>query len=101
MPPRVSPVDDNQLFRWLALWMVVVFIIAIVRYRQHSMTSGLILAYVFDLWLIHWVAPCFYLLPWYHGADVRLVEAGLEQSLYGIAAFACGSLFLAPFLMGI
>jgi hypothetical protein len=93
--------DDSKLSQWLALWMVVVFIIALVRSRQNSMTCGLILAYVFDLWLIHWAAPCFYLLPWYHGADVRLVEAGLEQSFYGIAAFAFSSLFLAPFLMRI
>jgi hypothetical protein len=97
----VNFVDDSKLSQWLALWMLVIFIIALVRSRQNGVTCGLILAYVFDLWLIHWAAPSFYLLPWYHGGDPRLVEAGLEQSFYGIAAFAFSSLFLAPFLMSI
>jgi hypothetical protein len=79
--------------------MLAILIVALVRWRQRAATAGLILAYVFDLWLIHWLAPAFSLLPWYRNPDYRLMEAGVQQSLYGIAAFAFGSVFLAPFLM--
>ena len=91
--------DDSQLVQNLALWMLAVLVIAVVRWRRHAATAGLILAYVFDLWLIHWLAPAFSLLPWYRNPDYRLMEAGVEQSLYGIAAFAFGSLFVGPFLI--
>jgi hypothetical protein len=91
--------EDSQLAQNLALWMLAVLIIAVVRWRRHTATAGLILAYVFDLWLIHWLAPAFSLLPWYQNPDFRLMEAGVEQSLYGIAAFAFGSVFAAPFLI--
>ena len=91
--------DDNQLAQNLALWMLAILVISVVRWRRNAATAGLILAYVFDLWLIHWLAPAFSLLPWYKNPEYRLIEAGVEQSLYGIAAFAFGSLFIAPFLM--
>src|ERR1035441_8588947 len=91
--------DDSQLAQNLALWMLAILVIAVVRWRQHAATAGLILAYVFDLWLIHWLAPAFSLVPWYKNPDYRLMEAGLEQSFYGIAAFAFGSVFVAPFLI--
>src|ERR1035441_4217147 len=93
--------DDSSLGLHLALWMAIIALLALVRIHRRAATTGLILAYVFNLWLIHWLAPSFYVLPWVENPDIRLVEAGLEQSLYGIAAFAFGSLVLAPFLMGV
>src|SRR5205085_5234529 len=59
---------------------------------------GLVLAYVVNLWLIHWLAPALYLLPGYHPYDPRVVEAGLEVSVYAILAFGIGNLALAPLL---
>src|SRR4051812_21492880 len=91
--------DDNRLVEYLALWMGVVVFILLAQGRRRTASAGLVTAYVFDLWLIHGLAAGFYLLPWYQGADPRLVQAGLEQSLYGIAAFAFGSVFLVPVLM--
>lgn len=93
--------DDSSLGLHLALWMAIIALLALVRSHRRTATTGLILAYVFNLWLIHWLAPSFYALPWYENFDIRLVAGGLEQSLYGIAAFAFGSLVLAPFLMGV
>src|SRR5436309_11512088 len=93
--------DDSRLVELLALWMGVIAFIIVAQSRRRTASAGLVTAYVFDLWLIHWLAASFYLLPWYRSADPRLVEAGLEQSLYGIAAFAFGSVFLVPLLMNL
>src|SRR5450759_654600 len=93
--------DDSNLGLHLALWMAIVALLALVRIHRRAATTGLILAYVFNLWLIHWLAPSFYVLPWFENADIRLVGAGLEQSLYDIAAVAFGSLVLVPFPMGV
>src|SRR5258708_32833967 len=93
--------DDSSLGLHLALWMGIIALMVLVRSHRRAATTGLILAYVFNLWLIHWLAPSFYALPWFENADIRLVDSGLEQSLYGIAAFAFGRLGLAPFLRGV
>jgi hypothetical protein len=73
--------------------------LAIGRQWRKVQGAGLVLAYVLNLWMIHWVAPAMYLLPWYRGYPLQVVVAGLEQSVYGAIAFAFGSLVLAPFLM--
>src|SRR4051812_23228574 len=86
-PPSETPMIESKLAQHLALWMVVVFVLVAARWRKAHATAGLVGAYVFDLWLIHWLTPCFYLLPWFRRADPSLVEAGLEQSVYAIAAF--------------
>src|ERR1700738_1767171 len=91
--------EDNRLTQLLLLWLGAVFVIVLARGRRKTVGTGLVLAYLFNLWLIHWVAPALYLLPGYENYDPHIVEAGLEQSLYAILAFVAGSLFIAPFLM--
>jgi hypothetical protein len=58
-----------------------------------------VLAYVMNLWMIHWVASAMYVLPWYQGGSLDFTTSGTEQSLYAVAAFAFGSIALAPFLV--
>lgn len=49
--------------------MAIVAAIVFVRSFRKTPTTGLVLAYVFNLWLIHWLAPSLYLLPAYQGSD--------------------------------
>src|SRR5580704_8775385 len=90
---------DSQLATLLLIWMGAVVALAVGRSWRRTPGTGLVLAYVLNLWLIHWVAPALYLLPWYRGFDQRIVEAGLEQSTYAVVAFAFASLVLTPFLL--
>lgn len=83
----------------LTVWMLVIFAMAIARRRKHTSGVGLVLAYVLNLWLIHWLASLSYLFPWFHGYFEEFTIAGTEQSLYAVAAFAFGSLALTPFLL--
>ncbi len=83
----------------LAAWMAVVGVMVIVRRQKHSAGVGLVLTYILNMWLIHWVASVAYILPWKLGGEPLATTAGTEQSLYAVAAFAFGSLALAPFVV--
>src|SRR5919197_770417 len=91
--------SSSDIALWLILWIGVAAITVFGRLKRASQGTGLALAYVLNLWLIHWVAPSLYLLPGYAYYDVNLVRLGFEQSTFGILAFAFGSLVLAPFLI--
>jgi hypothetical protein len=86
--------DDSSFGLYILLWIVAVLLVALAPGRRRNTTTGLVFAYIFSFWLLHWVAASFYLLPWYSGYARPLVEAGLEQSLYGIAAFGFGSIVM-------
>jgi hypothetical protein len=92
--------DSANLALWLAIWIAAIMAVLFGQWKRGSVGAGLILAYLLNLWLIHWVAASLYLLPWYQYFTVDLVAAGLQQSAYGVLAFACGSLVLAPIAMG-
>jgi hypothetical protein len=91
--------DDGRLSALLLIWVGAVFALAVGRSWRRTPGTGLVLSYVLNLWMIHWLAPALYLLPWYQKFDQGIVEAGLEQSAYAITAFAFASLILTPFLL--
>jgi hypothetical protein len=97
---RKSIMFNNNLPLILTVWMLVIFVMAIVRTRKHMAGVGLVLAFVLNLWLIHWAASLIYILPWYM-KDPTFTVLGAEQSLYAILAFAFGSLALTPVLLDI
>jgi hypothetical protein len=95
-------VDINSEFAiWLVVWIAAAAAVAYGQFKASSMGAGLVLAYVLNLWLIHWVATCLYLVPGYEYYNVDIVKSGFEQSTYGILAFAFGSIVLRPFLMNL
>jgi hypothetical protein len=91
---------DSSLFQQLLLWLVAVGVIALARARRKESGVGLVLAYLLNLWLIHWLAVALYLLPNFRNNDPQIVSLGFEQSLYAVMAFAFGSVVLAPFVTG-
>jgi hypothetical protein len=90
---------DERLQVLLLIWVVAAAALVLGRWRHKTPGTGLVLAYVLNLWMIHWVAPALYLLPSYQSFNQRIVEAGLEQSVYAVVAFAFGSLALTPLLL--
>ncbi|HWE52167.1 MAG TPA: hypothetical protein VG273_20400 [Bryobacteraceae bacterium] len=83
----------------LACWMAVLAIMVVARQRKHTAGVGLVLTYVISLWLNYWVASLVYVAPWYLGPNLNVTTSGAEQSLYAVAAFAFGSIAIAPFLI--
>jgi len=90
--------DTSKLSEYLLIWMAVMGLVALVRWRRNTPGAGLTLAYLFNLSLIHWVGAAVYVLPAFQTQDVRLTELGFEQSLYGVLAFAFAGLALTPVL---
>src|SRR5437762_3028644 len=68
---------DSHLSTLLLIWLGAIAALTTARSWRRIPGTGLVLAYVLNLWLIHWVAPALYLLPWYRNLDPWAVEAGL------------------------
>jgi hypothetical protein len=89
----------DQLQTDIVLWMIAVLIVIGVRLRLHQRSSGLVLAYMANLWLIHWPAALTYLFPITAGVEADRVIKGFHSSTLGIMGFAVGAVLLAPFLL--
>jgi len=90
--------DPNRLSELLLIWLGVLALLVFVRLRWNMPGTGLTLAYLLNLSLIHLVGAAIYVLPAFQDHDPRLTEMGFEQSLYGVVAFAAGGLILTPLL---
>jgi hypothetical protein len=93
--------DESTLAILLIAWLGCLVWIALVRWRRRVGGSGLVFAYLLSLWLSHWLGGSIYVFSWYNFQDWRLVQTGLEQSLYAVAAFALGSTVIAPSLLAL
>src|SRR5687767_14849716 len=83
----------------VVLWMFAVLLVILVRLRLHQRSAGLVLAYMANLWLIHWPAALTYLFPVTAGIEAERVINGFHYSTIGICAFAIGSIVFAPMLL--
>ena len=91
--------DPSKLSELVLVWVSVLGLLAFVRLRWNIPGTGLTLAYLLNLSLIHLVGAAIYLLPAFQDHDPRLTEMGFEQSLYGVVAFAVGGLLITPILV--
>lgn len=91
--------DPSKLSELLLIWVAVLVLLVFVRLRWNIPGTGLTLAYLLSLSLIHLVGAAIYLLPAFQDHDPHLTEIGFEQSLYGVVAFAVGGLVITPILV--
>lgn len=91
--------DENTLGWHLSLWMIAIAVLSVSRSRRREHTVGFMLAYLLNLWLIHWPAMLLYLQPGYRYYDTHIVLLGFEQSVYAVCAFVAGSIILAPMIL--
>src|SRR5215813_9692943 len=73
----------------LCVWVVALLYLVRQTWRQPS--SGLILAYCFQMWMLHWIGGLIHALPWADLPESDFVALGFQQSTYGIASFALGA----------
>ncbi len=81
------PLSLNQ---GLIIWVVAIIVIIRIQRTRTFPSTGLVYAYLVNLWLIHWPGALLYALPWYWNQNIDLVKAGFNQSVYGIVAFTVG-----------
>ncbi|HEX6065529.1 MAG TPA: hypothetical protein VFZ04_14960, partial [Longimicrobiales bacterium] len=89
----------GQLQFDIILWVAVVILVIAVRLRLHQRSTGLVLAYMANLWLIHWPAALTYLFPETAGVEAERVIQGFHYSTLGIVGFAVGAVVFAPFVV--
>lgn len=90
-------IESEQFTTWLAYWLAG-FALVLWAQRKASAGVGLVLAYALQLWVIHWLAPATFALPWY-GPPTPALMAGLQQSTYAIIGFAIGASVIVPLTM--
>jgi hypothetical protein len=82
--------DNSRLILYLTVWLIAAGAVFLKQLRKNSIGAGLSLAYLINLWILHWVASTLYLLPGYAYYDPADVLDGLEQSTYAVIAFGVG-----------
>src|SRR5438132_9460567 len=80
----------------LIVWMAVAIVTVYNQWRRENTGAGLVLAYLLNLWLIHWPGAAVYLLPWNALHDQSTVEAGFQQATYAVIGLGIGSILFAP-----
>lgn len=90
---------NTRLLVEVILWIVIAAGTVAARTTARQRSVGLVLAYIANMWLIHWPAAVTYLLPWFDAGDSGAVIDGFEQSFYAVLGLALGAILVAPFLL--
>jgi len=90
-------VTDTPMLWWIIAWIPIVAAMMVIESRSHAGT-GLVIAYVLQLVVLHWLAAAIYLLPWYWNLNEAVVFAGLRESTFALSGLAIG--VAATLLMG-
>jgi hypothetical protein len=88
--------SSSNLGLLLVAWMAVAIVTVYNQWMRRDAGTGLILAYLLNLWLIHWPGAAIYLLPWKPLHDPSTVEAGFQQATYAVIGFGAGSIIFTP-----
>src|SRR5262249_16696436 len=90
--------DHSKLIVYLTVWMIAAGAVFLRQLGKNSAGAGLSLAYLLNLWILHWVASTLYVLPGYSYYDPIDVVAGLEQSVYAVVTFSLSYLLFSHIL---
>jgi hypothetical protein len=90
--------DHTKLIVYLTVWMIAAGAVFLRQLGKNSAGAGLSLAYLLNLWILHWVASTLYVLPGYSYYDPVDVIAGLEQSVYAVVTFSVSYLIFSQIL---
>jgi hypothetical protein len=88
--------STGSLALLLTIWVAAALGAILFRYMSGQRESGLVWAYIANLWLLHWPAAFIYVLPWYSRMEYTTVYLGFVQSVFGIVAFGVGAALIAP-----
>lgn len=90
---------NQRLLFEVIFWMVLAAGTVAAQTTARQRSVGLVLAYIANMWLIHWPAAVTYLLPWFEAGDADAVIDGFEQSFFAMLGLALGAIVLAPFVL--
>jgi len=92
----VSTSGETEIFFWSLIWIAGVAIVLIKTSKKSTAGSGLVLAYLFNFWLLHWPGAVAYLSTSSTALDLNIVDAGFRLSSMGMISFVVGNVILAP-----
>lgn len=91
-------IQDQATLPWLAWWIVAAVAVIVIQGRQRRNSTGLVVAYVVSLWLLHWLGSAAHLSDTFSSIDKAIVYQGLRQSTFAMSSFAIGAMIVGPFL---
>ncbi len=90
---------EDHLVLYLIIYAVIVMIMLLASFNRRMPSVGIPLAFTFNLLMNHYFGALIYALPWYSTEGYEFTYLGFEQTLYGMAAFAAGSLMIGPWII--
>src|SRR5262245_57028752 len=88
--------SSSSLGLLLVVWMAVAIVTVYNQWKRENPGTGLVLAYLLNFWLIHWLGTAIYLVPSNTLHDLSIVEAGFQQATYAVIGLGLGSIIFAP-----
>lgn len=85
----------QEISLYSAIWIALFALTLIVTLRRR-LTVGLTAAFLMTFLANHWLGSALYVIPAQTVFSAPVVAAGLQQSLWGMAAFAFGAIALTP-----
>lgn len=83
--------NESEFQNLILLWVIAGGVLFIGQWKLGQGT-GLVPAFVLELFVLHWLAAVIYLLPWYSNLSPAIVYDGLQQSTIALVAFSIGAL---------
>jgi hypothetical protein len=74
------------------LWLWVLILLPLIGWALRRPSSGLVLSYCFQMWMLYWLGALIHALPWSDLPETDLVVLGFQQATWGMAAFAVGAI---------
>ncbi len=86
---------QGEIGLYSAIW-IFVFAVTLISTFRRRLVVGLTATFLITFWANHWLGSVMYVLPGPTVFPPIVTAAGLQQSLWGMVAFAFGSLVLTP-----
>jgi hypothetical protein len=84
-------VDPKQeLIPYLAVWVLLLTWVARRASGRPETGAGVVLAYVFQMWLLYWIGAAIHALPWSLLPDTEVTLLGFEQATIAMGMFLLG-----------
>ena len=80
----------------VALWAVLIGVVVRNRWHGAGRGVGLVLIFILQLWMIHWVGAALKLIPWARQTGMHETATGFWLTTIGLIAFVIGSEAIEP-----
>jgi hypothetical protein len=81
----------SDFYPYLAVWAALIAGLVGYMWRSRRGSAGLVLGYVFQLWMYYWVGGLIHSFPWSELPQSDLVFLGFQQATWALLAFLAGA----------